>query len=533
MWENVGYTAATFRLRTKLGCPTTPSAIPKYVLRTPPRWGKRHRRANVESINKRCLTILETPLPSLWDEINTPKPHLRPQRKRFRSDAGSIQEEYDEVLEAQMQSLIADGAIGKAAKQLTSTGIHDVSSPFIWETLQQLHPQPDTLPQCPTCPSWGEPIVSDSSTRKKLLREAILSFPAGSACGPSGLRPRHLQDILQGDMTGIARILYSLDLFMEACESGNLPMTIASWICSATLIPLKKPSGNKVRPIAVGETIRRLVEKVLMALPETKATVNDLQPIQLGQGQPCAAEMVGRSLQQSLDGASLLPDWGILQIDRSNAFDTVDRNAVLAGVAQHCPHLLPWTSHSLGAPTRLFSPFGELLSSQGVQQGSPLGPLLFNVAIHRTICECPVDLDWNVWYMDDGTLMGPKAHLEAALQYFQLRFETLGLSINLSKCNLWGPAGSMPPSSSTSPFHHVTHIPWSPGSGIVLLGVPIHFPGDPTFLRQHFTHTLDNLKATCATLTSKIRDPTGAPPRLLLCMPLHLSPSLYGSFICP
>ena len=44
-------------------------------------------------------------------------------------------------------------------------------------------------------------------------------------------------------------------------------------------------------------------------------------------------------------------------------------------------------------------------SSEGAQQGAPLSPLFFSLAIHDIITSCPTSLV-NVWYLDDGTLVG-------------------------------------------------------------------------------------------------------------------------------
>ena len=48
-------------------------------------------------------------------------------------------------------------------------------------------------------------------------------------------------------------------------------------------------------------------------------------------------------------------------------------------------------------------------SRNGVQQGDPLGPLGFALALHpiiEKIREEVPDLKINVWYLDDGTLCG-------------------------------------------------------------------------------------------------------------------------------
>ena len=73
--------------------------------------------------------------------------------------------------------------------------------------------------------------------------------------------------------------------------------------------------------------------------------------------------------------------WVLATVDITNAFNSVERQAVLEGVARFAPHLLPWVSLSLGVPSPLFCGMHEIQSQCGVHQGDPLGPLLFCLAI--------------------------------------------------------------------------------------------------------------------------------------------------------
>ncbi len=61
--------------------------------------------------------------------------------------------------------------------------------------------------------------------------------------------------------------------------------------------PAAKKDGG-VRPIAVGETLRRIVGKCLLRLEAVKEEVACLQPRQCGVGVQNAAEMVGMGLQR-------------------------------------------------------------------------------------------------------------------------------------------------------------------------------------------------------------------------------------------
>ena len=81
-----------------------------------------------------------------------------------------------------------------------------------------------------------------------------------------------------------------------------------------------------------------------------------------------------------------------------------------------------------------------VISSQsGVQQGDPLGPLLFSLPLLLIIEEIKKECDLllNVWYLDDGTLVGTAPEIAKALEIIQKKGPKLGLHLNLSKCEIF------------------------------------------------------------------------------------------------
>ena len=67
---------------------------------------------------------------------------------------------------------------------------------------------------------------------------------------------------------------------------------------------------------------------------------------------------------------------------------------------------------------------GTLGSEQGVQQGDPLGPLLFSLVLHKLVHTFASDSEgsgllFNMWYLDNGTLAGPKVAVNRAIYLIQ------------------------------------------------------------------------------------------------------------------
>ena len=78
-----------------------------------------------------------------------------------------------------------------------------------------------------------------------------------------------------------------------------------------------------------------------------------------------------------------------------------------------------------------------LQSSGGVQQGDPLGVLLFAAALQplaRELRAGPLDLA--AFFLDDGVLAGAPASVAEALQHIDRRGREVGLQLKLSKCEV-------------------------------------------------------------------------------------------------
>lgn len=216
---------------------------------------------------------------------------------------------------------------------------------------------------------------------------------------------------------------------------GRAPEFVAPVLAGAGLLALPKPHGG-VRPIAVGEVLRRLTGKCLMALVRDDAR-RHFWPAQVGVAVPGGAEKAIHTVRAWYHRHSTASHKVAVKLDFSNAFNTVSREAVLSAAGSHFPLLSRWATWCYRQPTRL--QFGDWVveSRSGVQQGDPLGPLLFASALQPLAHELRhMGLDIAVHYLDDGFLGGDIEAVGRAFRTVETKAAALGLCLNLSKCEL-------------------------------------------------------------------------------------------------
>lgn len=127
----------------------------------------------------------------------------------------------------------------------------------------------------------------------------------------------------------------------------------------------------------------------------------------------------------------------LVKLDFENAFNTISRQQVLDSVRDAFPALTRWVSWCYGGPSHLQFGQSVVQSSGGVQQGDPLGPLLFAAALQPLAVELRnSNLDMATFYLDDGILAGDLAAVSGALRHVQQRSAAMGLRLNLGKCDI-------------------------------------------------------------------------------------------------
>ncbi|GJW73971.1 putative reverse transcriptase domain-containing protein [Tanacetum coccineum] len=111
---------------------------------------------------------------------------------------------------------------------------------------------------------------------------------------------------------------------------------------------------------------------------------------------------------------------------------------MLQEVRIRCPAISHWVEFCYSNPARLYYGEHTLWSHQGVQQGDPLGPLLFALVLHPLICKIKdsFSLSLHGWYLDDGTIIGDTLVVGKVLELIIEDGPRRGLHLNVNKSSV-------------------------------------------------------------------------------------------------
>ena len=321
--------------------------LPQCVLCVPNRGGKKHARAAAAFVLDRMQRWQEGDRMSLWE--------TRPKHRR-RGSATPTPEERRDMATAWGK----EGYDKKACAALMSQGLCPDNAETA-KALEALHPRgsrPATRPlqELPLAPEVALEVVAC----------CLRAFPAETAPGPTDLRVQHLRE---------ACIPGGHDAVMSVLAQGRAPSCAAPVLAGAGLVALPKPNGG-IRPIAVGELLRRLTGKCLMSMVRSEASAY-FWPAQVGVAVKGGAEKAVHALRAWTDRHAGSSTTILVKLDFAKAFNCVSREVVLSEAASRFPALARWVTWCYRQNTRLQFGVRALESCSGIQQGDPLGPLLF------------------------------------------------------------------------------------------------------------------------------------------------------------
>ena len=217
---------------------------------------------------------------------------------------------------------------------------HPKAKPVLSEALVQ-------SPYEPVHPVRFEALTAD------LLKNVALH--AHGSAGPSGLDSDCWRRLCSCFKNASSSLCHSLACVARLLATKEVDSEGLAPFLACRLIALDKKPG--VRPIGVGEVLRRIVAKSILRVvgPDIEEACGFIQKCS---GLPSGIEAAVHAMQAMYDEESTE---GILLIDAANAFNNLNREAALHNVRHLCPSLALLLRNTYRSPARLFvSGGGEL-----------------------------------------------------------------------------------------------------------------------------------------------------------------------------
>ena len=429
---------------------------------------------------------------------------------------------------SELENCPLDERCAKKDAQLIKRADHCVSEGFVSQGLRVLAqeaPPPAgvalrKLEQL--CRPAGAPISDDISAfvpprrafdgaesprdEPELLDELLsaLASSKNAAGGPNGITGRHLRGMLLDSEDALIGTLHVLDKI----ANDEVPECVQESLRMSLLVALRKPAADPgpspnddapnalagpavaadvgIRPIAMGQMLRRLTGKMLLRLHIAKYR-QSAGVAQLGL-EKCAAEVGYHAAVlklQSMAGPKCILMWDI-----EHAFGSAERTLGLEAMINCVPEAVPFARSVYGgdAAELLYAEpvsgtVHSLHSRQGFDQGCPqAGPLFcftYKAALDDVSAAFPDTLISA--YYDDSPMVGQPLRVAEAYNYL-LREDGPLRAANMrnhpSKTRVWSPVPLSDEERAAFPAGTKFE---EPEDGIIMWGCPI---GSDAFIRR-------------------------------------------------
>lgn len=304
--------------------------------------------------------------------------------------------------------LVLEGQINAALRFVSETSSGGVLglTDDVMAQLKEKHPDPKpaklgSLLFGPIDDAIPESLYSEING--EMVRQAALRTKGSG--GPSGI-----------DANGFRRMMASKSFKQSSSKLCDAIATMTKILCThfidpstieavvaSRLIPLDKGEGE-VRPIGVGEVLRRIMGKCVMNVAKNDV-VGVSGSLQLCAGQKSGSEAAIHAMHTIFESDETD---AVLLIDASNAFNSLNRAAALHNVRVLCPIIAVYAINTYRLSSRLFITGGqEIPSAEGTTQGDPLAMGLYALSMQPLITglqgACEIK---QCWFADDASGAG-------------------------------------------------------------------------------------------------------------------------------
>ena len=197
-----------------------------------------------------------------------------------------------------------------------------------------------------------------------------------------------------------------------------LPCCLTEFI-ACRLIPLDKGTTKEgkpgVRPIGVGEVLRRLIGKLVIDIVKDDI-VTAAGPLQTCTGLRAGIEATIHAMRSCFEKDSTE---GLLLVDAENAFNNLNREAALSNIKQLCPPFYRYMHNTYQKPARMIiageKKHEEIYSAEGSTQGDVGAMGAYGIGIAPMVGTLREKIDIGkciqAWYADDSSSAGELAEM--------------------------------------------------------------------------------------------------------------------------
>ena len=250
------------------------------------------------------------------------------------------------------------GKVGEALKKINNDdnikGVHPLNDE-IKEILQQKHPpsrpvDPDIiLSQTADTP---EPVIYETITSESVYKIAKQMKGSGGPTMVDSDTWRHFLCSKSFGKTSIELCQAIADLSKVLATESVHPDCLTEYI-ACRLVPLDKGNTSEnepgVRPVGVGEVLRRIVGKLVIGVIKDDITTA------AGPLQTCTGIKAG--IEASIHAMRCVYEQdeteAILLVDAENAFNNLNRKAALKNIKEICPPLYQYLDNTYQKPAKL------------------------------------------------------------------------------------------------------------------------------------------------------------------------------------
>ena len=312
------------------------------------------------------------------------------------------------------------GKVGQAMKFINSedptNGVHEMTDE-IKQILQEKHPEgapasPEAL--LPDVAEIPESVIYESIDADAVYRAA--KFIQGSG-GPTMFDSEGWRHILCSKSYGkhSTELCDAIANFAKKLCTQNIHSECLKEFVSCRLIPLDKGNDSEgkpgVRPIGVGEILRRIVGKVVVSCIKTDI-IEASGILQTCAGLQSGIEASIHAIREIFEKEPTTE--AVLLVDAENAFNKLNRKAALHNVKQLCPPFYKFLSNTYQQAADLHINDHKrseiILSDEGSTQGDVAAMGMYAIGtrplidkLHQKIVNTTCR---QVWYADDSSAIG-------------------------------------------------------------------------------------------------------------------------------